>query len=109
MFFGNQILGKKEPLGVAWQSGCGNKVTKRMVMRENILRTCDAIMQPVIPLALRLSAILMSGVVTIFHKKQVRVPLPIPRPLPSISLLICLPDSLCLSRRHTSLRRPTAP
>ncbi|QDZ20391.1 hypothetical protein A3770_04p29090 [Chloropicon primus] len=70
MFFGIQILGKKQPLSTAWLLGCGRKIGKKKIMREDILRTCDMIMSPVVPLALRLSAILMSGVILIFHQKQ---------------------------------------
>lgn len=70
MFFGVQILGKKRPLSTAWLLGCGRKITKRKIMKEDILKTCDMIMSPVVPLALRLSAILMSGVIMIFHQKQ---------------------------------------
>lgn len=70
MFFGVQILGKKRPLSTAWLLGCGKKFNRRKIMKENILETCDMIMQPVVPLALRLSAVLMSGVIKCFHRKQ---------------------------------------
>ena len=70
MFFGVQILGRKQPLSTAWLLGCGRKITKRKVMKEDILKTCEMIMQPVVPLALRLSAVLMSGVILLFHQKQ---------------------------------------
>ena len=39
-------------------------------MKEDILATCEMIMQLAVPLALRLSAILMSGVILCFHHKQ---------------------------------------
>ena len=70
MFFGIQIIGKKQPLSNAWLLGCGRKVTKRKILKENVLKTCDMIISPAVPLALRLSAVLMSGVVAIHHQKQ---------------------------------------
>jgi hypothetical protein len=70
MFFGVQILGKKRPLSNAWLLGCGRKIGKKKIMKENIAKTCEMIISPAVPLALRLSAVLMSGVIMIFHQKQ---------------------------------------
>ena len=41
MFFGVQILGKKRPLSNAWLLGCGRKIGKKKIMKENIAKTCE--------------------------------------------------------------------
>ena len=49
--------------------GCGRKITRRQVLKEDLGATCERILQPEVPLALRLSAVLMSGVVLLHGRK----------------------------------------
>jgi len=74
MFYGQQVLGRKAPLGRCWLLGCGRSVGRRAILREDVRQACELILEPEVPMALRLSAVLMHGVVLI-HRTQVELTL----------------------------------
>ena len=70
MFYGQQVLGRKAPLGRCWLLGCGRSVGRRAILKEDVGQACELILEPEVPMALRLSAVLMHGVVLV-HRTQV--------------------------------------
>ena len=74
MFYGQQVLGRKAPLGRCWLLGCGRSVGRRAILREDVRQACELILEPEVPMALRLSAVLMHGVVLV-HRTQVELTL----------------------------------
>ena len=70
MFYHVQILAKKGPLGTIWIAAHHDKRLKRsQVFETDVGETIDAIVQPEVPLALRLSGQLMLGIVRIYARK----------------------------------------
>ncbi|XP_037428342.1 sister chromatid cohesion 1 protein 1-like [Triticum dicoccoides] len=55
MFYSHQLLSRKAPLGQIW--------------RLDIIKICEEILNPSVPMALRLSGILMGGVVIVYERK----------------------------------------
>ncbi|KAK9817781.1 hypothetical protein WJX72_002072 [[Myrmecia] bisecta] len=70
MFYSNELLGKKSPLGAIWIAAHGKKLNRGKVLGVNIVETCKQILTPDVPHALRLQGILIGGVVIIFSKQQ---------------------------------------
>uniref|UniRef100_A0A6U9RF56 Rad21/Rec8-like protein N-terminal domain-containing protein n=1 Tax=Picocystis salinarum TaxID=88271 RepID=A0A6U9RF56_9CHLO len=72
MFYAKDILGKKAPLGPIWIAAHAGdkKLHKRMVLGVNVAKSCDDIMNPEVPLALRVIAFLVNGVVIIYQRQQ---------------------------------------
>lgn len=71
MFYSAQILSKKGPLGIVWLAAHHDKkyLKKQQVSGTDILESCDRIIAPEAPLALRLSGQLMLGIVRIYYKQ----------------------------------------
>eukprot|EP00894_Picocystis_sp_ML_P005465 jgi/Pico_ML_1/55982/g1585.t1 len=72
MFYAKDILGKKAPLGPIWIAAHAGdkKLHKRMVLGVNVAQSCENIMNPEVPLALRVIAFLVNGVVIIYQRQQ---------------------------------------
>lgn len=71
MFYSSQLLSRKTPLGICWlASHSESKRLKRTQIFEfSISQSCDSIINPEAPLALRLSGQLLLGVVRIYQRK----------------------------------------
>lgn len=71
MFYSSQLLSRKTPLGICWlASHSDSKRLKRTQIFEfSISQSCDSIINPEAPLALRLSGQLLLGVVRIYQRK----------------------------------------
>ncbi|KAH7280553.1 hypothetical protein KP509_36G002600 [Ceratopteris richardii] len=70
MFYSNQLLSRKGPFGQIWIAATMHaKINRRKAEQIDIAELCEQILNPVVPLALRLSGILMGGVVLIYNRK----------------------------------------
>ncbi|OVA06656.1 Rad21/Rec8-like protein [Macleaya cordata] len=70
MFYSHTFLARKSPLGTVWMAAhLQHKLRKSHVSLTDISSTVDSIMCPEVPIALRLSAFLLLGVVRIYSKK----------------------------------------
>ncbi|KAG7673406.1 hypothetical protein Ndes2526B_g03148 [Nannochloris sp. 'desiccata'] len=71
MFYSSQLLSRKTALGICWlASHLESKRLKRaQVFEVSIAQSCDSIINPEAPLALRLSGQLLLGVVRIYQRK----------------------------------------
>eukprot|EP00232_Nephroselmis_pyriformis_P014141 CAMPEP_0182882604 /NCGR_PEP_ID=MMETSP0034_2-20130328/17879_1 /TAXON_ID=156128 /ORGANISM="Nephroselmis pyriformis, Strain CCMP717" /LENGTH=476 /DNA_ID=CAMNT_0025015707 /DNA_START=146 /DNA_END=1572 /DNA_ORIENTATION=+ len=70
MFYSTQILAKKGPLGTIWIAAhLDRRLRRNQVFETSIATSCDSIINPEAPLALRLSGQLLLGVVRIYSKK----------------------------------------
>ncbi|CAH9114717.1 unnamed protein product [Cuscuta europaea] len=70
MFFSHQILARKLPMGQIWLAANSDaKMTRRQLAKLNIVQICEEILNPPVPLALRMSGILMGGVVKVYQHK----------------------------------------
>ncbi|XP_020595189.1 sister chromatid cohesion 1 protein 1-like, partial [Phalaenopsis equestris] len=70
MFYSHQLLARKAPLGQIWMAATlNNKIKRRNLEKLNIPLICEEILNPSIPMALRLSGILMGGVVNVYKRK----------------------------------------
>ncbi|RZC83138.1 hypothetical protein C5167_045923 [Papaver somniferum] len=70
MFYSHQLLARKRPLGTVWMAAHLEKRLRRThIDVTNIASTVDSIMFPEAPIALRLSAFLLLGVVRIYSRK----------------------------------------
>ncbi|KAK8946731.1 Sister chromatid cohesion 1 protein 1 [Platanthera zijinensis] len=70
MFYSHQLLARKAPLGQIWMTATlGSKIKRRSLEIFDIHRICEDILNPSIPMALRLSGILMGDVVNVFKRK----------------------------------------
>eukprot|EP00242_Pyramimonas_sp_CCMP2087_P015196 CAMPEP_0198222154 /NCGR_PEP_ID=MMETSP1445-20131203/86820_1 /TAXON_ID=36898 /ORGANISM="Pyramimonas sp., Strain CCMP2087" /LENGTH=390 /DNA_ID=CAMNT_0043900555 /DNA_START=157 /DNA_END=1326 /DNA_ORIENTATION=+ len=70
MFYSHQILAKKGPLGTIWIAAhMDRKLRKNQIYDTNITSSVDTILQPQMPLALRLSGQLLLGVVRIYSRQ----------------------------------------
>ncbi|KAI5076245.1 hypothetical protein GOP47_0008959 [Adiantum capillus-veneris] len=70
MFYSNQLLSRKGPFGQIWIAATMHKkINRRKAEQIDIAEICEQILNPVVPLALRLSGILMGGVVLIYNHK----------------------------------------
>ncbi|KAK8946724.1 Sister chromatid cohesion 1 protein 1 [Platanthera zijinensis] len=70
MFYSHQLLARKAPLGQIWMAATlGGKIKRRSLDKLDISRICEEILNPSIPMASRLSGILVGGVVNVFKRK----------------------------------------
>ncbi|KAK9124595.1 hypothetical protein Sjap_014197 [Stephania japonica] len=70
MFYSHQLLARKAPLGQIWMAATMHaKINRRKLDRLNLIQICEEILNPSVPMALRLSGILMGGVVIVYERK----------------------------------------
>ncbi|XVE69471.1 hypothetical protein DITRI_Ditri09bG0154700 [Diplodiscus trichospermus] len=70
MFYSRELLARKASLGQIWLLGTKQaKLDRRKANKLDIARLCEEILNPPVPIALRLSSILMGGVVILYEKK----------------------------------------
>ncbi|KAI3517456.1 hypothetical protein L1887_16671 [Cichorium endivia] len=70
MFYSHQLLARKAPLGQIWMAATMHaKINRRKLDKLNIINICEEILNPSVPMALRLSGILMGGVVIVYQRK----------------------------------------
>lgn len=69
MFWSHEVLGPKAPLGVVWFVAHGRRLSRARLLGVNVSRCCEQILNPTVPLSLRLSGILAGGVVQIYAKQ----------------------------------------
>ncbi|XP_024992312.1 sister chromatid cohesion 1 protein 1 [Cynara cardunculus var. scolymus] len=70
MFYSHQLLARKAPLGQIWMAATMHaKINRRKLDKLNIINICEEILNPSVPMALRLSGILMGGVVIVYERK----------------------------------------
>ncbi|PWA79474.1 rad21/Rec8-like family protein [Artemisia annua] len=70
MFYSHNLLARKGPLGTVWCAAhLQNRLKKSNYITINIPNTVEQIMNPQVPIALRMSGHLLLGVVRIYSKK----------------------------------------
>jgi cohesin complex subunit SCC1 len=70
MFYSNQILARKGPLGLVWIAAhMEGRLKRQQINSTSISASVDTLMDPEVPLALRLSGQLLLGVVRIYARK----------------------------------------
>ncbi|XP_076941714.1 sister chromatid cohesion 1 protein 3-like [Bidens hawaiensis] len=70
MFYSHNLLARKSPLGTVWVAAhLQNQLKKKNYTEVNISSTAEQIMNPEVPIALRLSGFLLFGIVRIYSKK----------------------------------------
>ncbi|XP_077229425.1 sister chromatid cohesion 1 protein 1-like isoform X2 [Tasmannia lanceolata] len=70
MFYSHQLLARKTPLGQIWMAATIHaKLNRRKLLKIDLIKVCEEILNPVVPMALRLSGILMGGVVIVYERK----------------------------------------
>ncbi|XP_043693345.1 sister chromatid cohesion 1 protein 3-like [Telopea speciosissima] len=69
MFYSHSFLARKSPLGTIWMAAHMQQIRKPQIVATDIPSSVDSIMFPEVPIALRLSAHLLLGVVRIYSKK----------------------------------------
>ncbi|KAL8137383.1 hypothetical protein V2J09_003384 [Rumex salicifolius] len=70
MFYSHQLLARKAPMGQIWMAATMHaKMSKKKLSKIDIIQICDEILNPKVPMALRLSSILMGGVVIVYERK----------------------------------------
>ncbi|XP_019053267.1 PREDICTED: sister chromatid cohesion 1 protein 1 [Nelumbo nucifera] len=70
MFYSHHLLARKAPLGQIWMAATMHaKINRRKLDKLNIITICEEILNPSVPMALRLSGILMGGVVIVYERK----------------------------------------
>nr|XP_018681669.1 PREDICTED: sister chromatid cohesion 1 protein 1 [Musa acuminata subsp. malaccensis] len=70
MFYSHQLLARKAPLGQIWMAATMRaKMNRRKLDKLDIIKICEEILNPSVPMALRLSGILMGGVVIVYERK----------------------------------------
>lgn len=70
MFYSQIILAKKGPLGKIWLAAhWDKKLNKHQIFTADIQSSVDSIVNPQVPLALRVSGHLLLGVVRIYSRK----------------------------------------
>uniref|UniRef100_A0A803QRM3 Rad21/Rec8-like protein N-terminal domain-containing protein n=2 Tax=Cannabis sativa TaxID=3483 RepID=A0A803QRM3_CANSA len=70
MFYSHQLLARKAALGQIWMAATMHgKINRRKLHKIDIIKICDEILNPSVPMALRLSGILMGGVVIVYERK----------------------------------------
>ncbi|XP_078164486.1 sister chromatid cohesion 1 protein 1-like [Carex rostrata] len=70
MFYSHQLLARKAPLGQIWMAATlHSKINRKKLNKLNIIQICEEILNPSVPMALRLSGILMGGVVIVYERK----------------------------------------
>ncbi|GAB2241184.1 hypothetical protein Droror1_Dr00017959 [Drosera rotundifolia] len=70
MFYSHQLLARKAPLGQIWFAATTHgKMNRKKLNQIDIIKICEEILNPSVPMALRLSGILMGGVVIVYERK----------------------------------------
>ncbi|CAL1387696.1 unnamed protein product [Linum trigynum] len=70
MFYSHQLLARKAPLGQIWMAATMHaKMNRKKLDMIDIISICEEILNPSVPMALRLSGILMGGVVIVYERK----------------------------------------
>ncbi|CAN6331872.1 unnamed protein product [Urochloa humidicola] len=70
MFYSHQLLARKAPLGQIWMAATlHSKINRKRLDKLDIIEICEEILNPSVPMALRLSGILMGGVVIVYERK----------------------------------------
>lgn len=72
MFYGNQIISKKDPLSLIFLAGSTRgckKLSKKKVLNSNIEELSKQIVQPQLQFALRISGTLLLGIVVVYQRK----------------------------------------
>ncbi|KAL8093675.1 sister chromatid cohesion 1 protein 1 [Apium graveolens] len=70
MFYSRQLLARKAPLGQIWLAATLHaKIDKKKLHKLDIIHICEQILNPAVPMGLRLSGILMGGVVIVYGRK----------------------------------------
>ncbi|PAN17936.1 hypothetical protein PAHAL_3G166200 [Panicum hallii] len=70
MFYSHQLLARKAPLGQIWMAATlHSKINRKRLDKLDIIKICEEILNPSVPMALRLSGILMGGVVIVYERK----------------------------------------
>ncbi|XP_021302730.1 sister chromatid cohesion 1 protein 1 isoform X5 [Sorghum bicolor] len=70
MFYSHQLLARKQPLGQIWMAATlHSKINRKRLDKLDIIKICEEILNPSVPMALRLSGILMGGVVIVYERK----------------------------------------
>ncbi|XP_021296035.1 sister chromatid cohesion 1 protein 1 [Herrania umbratica] len=70
MFYSRELLARKASLGQIWLLGTKqSKLDRRKASKLDVAQLCEEILYPPVPIALRLSSILMGGVVILYEKK----------------------------------------
>ncbi|KAF0923567.1 hypothetical protein E2562_006568 [Oryza meyeriana var. granulata] len=70
MFYSHQLLARKAPLGQIWMAATLHaKINRKRLDKLDIIKICEEILNPSVPMALRLSGILMGGVVIVYERK----------------------------------------
>ncbi|AED90880.1 unnamed protein product [Arabidopsis thaliana] len=70
MFYSHQLLARKAPLGQIWMAATLHaKINRKKLDKLDIIQICEEILNPSVPMALRLSGILMGGVVIVYERK----------------------------------------
>ncbi|CAM9874071.1 unnamed protein product, partial [Heterosigma akashiwo] len=70
MFYSQYILAKKGPLGKVWLAAhWDKKLTKIQIFSTDIVESADSIVNPTVPLALRVSGHLLLGLTRIYSRK----------------------------------------
>ncbi|KAM1639960.1 hypothetical protein FF1_010018 [Malus domestica] len=70
MFYSHQLLARKAPLGQIWRAATMHaKINRRKLDKLDLIKICEEILNPSVPMALRLSGILMGGVVIVYERK----------------------------------------
>ncbi|XP_042476267.1 sister chromatid cohesion 1 protein 1 [Macadamia integrifolia] len=70
MFYSHQLLARKAPMGQIWMAATLHaKINRRKLNKLNLVKICEEILNPAVPMALRLSGILMGGVVIVYERK----------------------------------------
>ncbi|KAI9114435.1 hypothetical protein K1719_014663 [Acacia pycnantha] len=70
MFYSHQLLARKAPLGQIWMAATMHaKINRKGLYKLNIIKICEEILNPSVPMALRLTGILMGGIVIVYERK----------------------------------------
>ncbi|CAA7026806.1 unnamed protein product [Microthlaspi erraticum] len=73
MFYSHQLLARQAPLGQIWMAATLHaKFNRKQLDKLDIIQICEEILNPSVPMALRLSGILM-GVVVIVYERKVKL------------------------------------
>ena len=71
MFFSHELLSRRTALGQVWLVAYSRRrLTRRVASGVSVVGTCDAVLAPTAPMALRMSSILMSGIVLLYQRQQ---------------------------------------
>lgn len=71
MFFSHELLSRRTALGQVWLVAYSRRrLTRRVASGVSVVSTCDAVLAPSAPMALRMSSILMSGIVLLYQRQQ---------------------------------------